>query len=357
MKVDGRRGTLEGDGMEVIFGYETALEYWRRRMCFREGLPPAPRRGGWPHRLPSEQTVVEIAERILGVKGSRPHALVVDKRAWKRMESVDVHILKTPLPRGAVLRIDSSCSVVSPELCFAQIAQREPFEKLLQIGFELCGSFSTAVDSTDPDAELGCFPVKNVTSAKSLARWAGLLAPRKGTGAMRKVSGHIVDGTASPMEAVTAMLLCLPCRLGGYGIPQPVANCRIDLTARSFTIAGTYWFCEEGEMIERHGLGEFRVCDLFWPKTGVAVEYDGQSGHSSRRQRAKDAQRRLDLEARGVSLITVTSGQVLSFARMEQVAKEVSSALGHRLQRRDLGLTEERARLRKELLRPGGWAF
>lgn len=332
--------------MEVIFGFETALDYWRRWARSRSEFP-ASRKGSWPRRLPGSREEIMLAAQSLGLQDGRIHVMAESEDARRRIDGVEIHVARLPLPRGAVRRISPSCSVVSPEFCLVQIAQHASFEDLLQIGFELCGSFS--IDSATAE---GFLPARKATCAKSLARWADSLGSRKGTRAVRRASRHIVDGTASPMEAVTALLLCLPYRMGGYGIPKPIANCRIDLTERSFSVAGAFWFDGEEDPDERHGSRDFRVCDLFWPGANVAVEYDGQAAHSSRRQRARDAQRRLSLEAHGISVITVTSGQLNNYARMEQVAKEVSRALGHRLQRRDLGLTEARARLRRELLRP-----
>lgn len=59
------------------------------------------------------------------------------------------------------------------------------------------------------------------------------------------------------------------------------------------------------------GITLYRL-DLAWPRRRVAVEYDGEAYHSTREQRAHDADRREDLEDRfDWTLLAVGKGEVL----------------------------------------------
>ena len=48
---------------------------------------------------------------------------------------------------------------------------------------------------------------------------------------------QMVDRSASPMETFDEMAMCLPYRLGGYGIPKFLMNAQIPLTPRAKRIA------------------------------------------------------------------------------------------------------------------------
>ena len=87
--------------------------------------------------------------------------------------------------------------------------------------------------------------------------------------------GFVMENAASPMETVLALLLCLPYRLGGYGIEKPQFNYRVDVPTHIRKLADRR-YCE---------------CDLCWPGSNLAAEYDSARYHveprSARQRRAK----------------------------------------------------------------------
>lgn len=72
----------------------------------------------------------------------------------------------------------------------------------------------------------------------------------------------IADGAESPMEIKSRLLLTLPYRYGGYGLPMPEVNKDILLSGRT----------------EHRVVRTFRP-DMCWPCHKVIVEYDGKAYH------------------------------------------------------------------------------
>ena len=67
------------------------------------------------------------------------------------------------------------------------------------------------------------------------------------------------------METALYLLLCLPRKLGGYGLPRPTLNAKRKVTALagSFTLSRTL------------------VPDLFWSSAMFDMEYDSEEFHAS----------------------------------------------------------------------------
>lgn len=130
------------------------------------------------------------------------------------------------------------------------------------------------------------------------------------------------------------MLLCLPPRRGGFGLDKPIMNARIDMNGRLSPLSASPYY----------------ECDLYWPQAKLAVEYDSELEHANGRQLSRDARKRVDLAARGITVISLTKQQVLHIPSMEQVAREIAHITGKRLRKETCGLTDARIELRKALI-------
>jgi len=107
------------------------------------------------------------------------------------------------------------------------------------------------------------------------ARMEGWIGHTRALRALR----FVADNAASPMEAVLVMLLTLPYRLGGYGLPMPELNGIIYPKKRVSQFAGK----------------SFYRGDLLWRDAGVVAEYNSDLEHASQNRIAMDAIRRSDL--------------------------------------------------------------
>ena len=177
----------------------------------------------------------------------------------------------------------------------------------MKLGYETCGSYLVS-DSV----AAGFYPCESVSTPERLLRTLqkveGFDGRRKAMQAVR----YVVAGSASPQETRLVLVLCLPCRLGGYGLPFPVMNRSVAPRAADapFTSQRSY------------------VCDLYWEKARLDVEYDSDQFHASAEKLALDARRRSELALLGVQVISVTRRQLGSEHETEKVARAIARVLG-----------------------------
>lgn len=161
--------------------------------------------------------------------------------------------------------------VCSPEFTFVQAAAICELPKFIEIGYELCGTYDLSGGGYRE-----CAPL---TTVERLTAFAGAADGVHGVRKARRALRYVAERSASPRETVLTMLLCLPYGLGGYGIEMPLLNHRVDVVGDALKMTSK----------------KYCVCDLFWPKANLVIEYGG--GGVAHRDRARierfDAPRRV----------------------------------------------------------------
>ena len=145
-----------------------------------------------------------------------------------------------------------------------------------------------------------------------------------------------VDHLGSPYETILYLFLCLPRKLGGYGLPKPVANQPIAPKSR------------EAHLVAQHNF----YPDLFWPDKQLIVEYDSFKHHSTPKKTEHDARRRNDLESIGYRVMIANRSIVSSAALFSQFADNVRRELGMRSRPETAHCRDSRMQLRRLLLAP-----
>ena len=92
----------------------------------------------------------------------------------------------------------------APEFCFLQMAGCLSLVQLIQLGFELCGTYALVGERPGGSP---CRPVDDEGQASCFCR--AVIRARGCKKAARAVR-YVQDGAASPMETMLAMMLCLP---------------------------------------------------------------------------------------------------------------------------------------------------
>ena len=149
-----------------------------------------------------------------------------------------------------------------------------------------------------------------------------------------KALDYILENSNSPMETVLAMLLCLPCRYGGFGLPKPRMNYAIKLASAQARAVGHSMF----------------ICDLYWAFASFALEYYGREWHTGVEQVAYDARRMGELQYCGVEISVVTFEQIASPGQVELLASKVAKRLGVRLRKPSEGCVQMRRALHERLI-------
>lgn len=247
----------------------------------------------------------------------------------KKIPGANLHSLSVEPPRKSIFAITDSLSIVSPELCFLQMASLLELEELILLGCELCGCY-TLQSSSDSNM----IPSLPLTSKNRLEAFIVRAKGARGVETARKAVSFVIDDSASPMETAAYALLCLPQNLGGYGLPAPAANRTIKLARATTRAFGS----------------SFYVGDLVWPERKVILEYDGVDNHAGYEQMAHDARRRDALAAEGFSIFVITKKQLYSSSEFFGISRAVAKRLGVRLRCRGKDFDVRNARLRRKIL-------
>lgn len=219
--------------------------------------------------------------------------------------------------------------IPDPETLFLQLADQLSVYQLACLAFELCGIYesgrmdaSTAIDRLEP-----------LTSAFKIER-AVLSSKRiRGIAKARKILPYITDRSASPMETATYLRLTLPYQMGGFNLPKPLMNCRVDL----------------GSGVKQVSSSQYCVPDLIWPEHRLIVEYDSDL-HASPLKIGRDAARKNTMTAMGFDVITITKMQMYNMDEFNKTALVVGRKLGVRHNPRCKDYRQRQADLVRELL-------
>ncbi len=314
--------------MTLILSHTSALEFWRAAESAT--LSHA------DHAAKDADTGKPTAAQVNGLRQwgssflSDPVHLLVDL-AGSRCRGIhsSCHLHSSRLPPDSFVRVDDDVIVCRPELCFVQMATKMSFPQLLELGFELCGTYNLPSEGSKK-----AFQRNPLTSVESLSLFIDVIDGLRGTVDARRALPYIVEGSASPRETILTLLLCLPLRLGGCGLPQPELNHQV--------------FLDE---IARRATGKKSLrCDLYWPAARLAVEYDSDLHHTGGDRIADDATRRAVLANMGIGVVTVTRRQVTARSEFALVVQLLARHLGkrNRKTRRTWAIQEQE--LRSQLL-------
>ncbi len=238
-----------------------------------------------------------------------------------------------------IVAVNDHVFVTTPELCLVMATRECARSEALHLVNEFCGTYATNVI-----APKGFAPAKPIVSRETLLRFCDAHIDWVPAARFRATATHAVDNCASPAESTTALLLCLPIRDGGYGLPLPQMNSVIlpNDRAKKFADRGYY------------------VGDAVWPDSMTIVEYDSKAEHADCDAVTHDHVRKLALENCGYHVSVVTPVILADPMLFEKVALDTARRVGYRYRPR-IDPTEYRAKqyeLRESLmLTPKRWRF
>ncbi|MCL2151179.1 MAG: hypothetical protein FWH50_03010, partial [Coriobacteriia bacterium] len=212
--------------MTIYISHQTALDFWRQapaNKTLTEGITFIRKA---PIKLPALDSSLNLGTSILSLP---LHTIVASNDARRQTKHMFSHVYSMPLPAGSFVRATPDLMVSSPDFCFQQMANVLSFVESIALGCEFTGSYR--LDKwTEP--ERGFRDDQPLSSVAKLESFVAKAAGVSGCVKARKALPYIIENSASPMETVIAILLTLPYRYGGFGLPQPTLNMDIDANAR-----------------------------------------------------------------------------------------------------------------------------
>lgn len=317
--------------MAIILTDETALAFWRRSGITGSSLFEARpcRLARVPAKIAHASDIAAACEQ-LGIEDKSIHVLVSNKNDLHHANRISYSVFSGSLPSQSLCRLDGSMYVTSPKFTFVRLARKMTLMQLVVLGYEMTGSFTP--NSVDLRGFSKCDPMFSV---KELTAFLDRLEGVQGSPLARQAAKHVIDNAASPREAELAMLLTLPRRLGGYGLPKPRLNYQLDLSA------------PRGSALNRTSI----IVDFAWPESKLALEYDSDQFHTGAEKIAADSERRNDIKLLGYDVQTVTNKEISSIGKTDKIAKSVASKLEVRIRNEGDGFVEKQARLRRTLIK------
>lgn len=337
--------------MDAPLSHISAAEFW---MAYgRPGCPKAKRirhaengLGGEPGSF-FETPSKKLAERYLclGFLSDPVHVVVSCQSARRSILHLASHSRTRPMPPGSIMEIEGVGSVCAPTLAFAQMGAVLDFPRLVWFGSALCGIFSMAIAGEDAAGEEDLPARRQLVTAEKMRGFLSTAPRMPGAERARRALPYVVERARSPMEIFTALMLSLPRRYGGFGLPHPRMNLRVDLPewlhgARGFDAAGF------------EGRAPHAECDMRFEHAGKAVyvDYHGADFHTGATHLEHDALRANALEELQIVRFTITRTQALNIALLEKTADQIRKSLGLRDDQRIGDLAERRRRLHRSLL-------
>lgn len=309
------------------------------------------------------------------------------KNACSRARNIRDQLWSEELPLGSVQETDHGFDVTSPAMTLLSLARlgRISDARLTMAIYELCGSFAIFPYHRDMEVLLdqtrraggatmvgGWQPVGNPhtasdDSARSFAhegrkpncepRATGNLWRRdplldlgeldefvlktkgyRGNRRLARCAACVTGTCASPFEVQASMLLSIPIKDGGQGLPGLRNNVPIRLNSKASLVSGGKCRC---------------YADLYFEDTvtGSPLDIECQSRiiHDNGESYLSDANRSAALQLMGVDVLPLTYEQIFDYNSYQAVCSLISKKLGTQPTRRSVGDRRKEADLRQTI--------
>ena len=240
------------------------------------------------------------------------------------------HVCSSKLAPGSILRVssqlnDTTLLVAGPALCILEAAEtfveqiaeglvtkQIALARLVALCSEFCGTYSR--DHAMPRTGECHYKLEQLTNTAEIKTQLGALSRTRGLALALEAVNLSFDNSASPIETLQRMMLCLPVECGGLGIMPAEMNGVVDKSAQ---YAGLVNF-------------ESMRADLMWRLFKVAIEHLGSEWHDRDDVLFLDAKRIQDYQTLGWVVHPSTFADVRSQAAFNRFALRVCSSLEER---------------------------
>lgn len=221
---------------------------------------------------------------------------------------VNSHVLGQVLPSHHIDLLTEGIFVTDDALTFILAGTWMSPVELIEYGYEVCGNYRLGFGPTDPFTEKTAGTSRQDIKELLLAT-PGIPGSRAAERALRRVR----DGSASPMETATAIMLATPRSLGGLGLRSFELNARVDIPPEQRICTKSEYFDVDVRIQRKHKM--------------LAIEYKG-GHHDEAERKGSDAEREAVLAALGYRVISLTSEQFANQLSLHRAFNSICSYLG-----------------------------
>lgn len=256
------------------------------------------------------------------------NVLAPDAASRTQASFFSCHVLPAGLPTDSFVSLGNGICIPCPELLFLQMATIMTPEVHVLLGYELCGTYSRS--ATNPRGGEAIYDIAPATTVERIGRYLDACGRRSSVTIAQRNLGRVADNAWSPIEAILALVACLPAHEDGYGLGKVSLNVRHGSSPE----------------LVRLGCRESRVPDIEIVGTHVGFNYDSslhldlesivaatQNGdplgamRSVREKYLDDLRRNRELAAMGRVILPVTSNDLFTPGGLDAVMLEAALAM------------------------------
>lgn len=217
---------------------------------------------------------------------------------------------------------------VSPEFALMQTVIGLPVDAALALAYEACGLYGKDA------SRRGFYNRPALTSVSRIKTFASQNRGRRGSARMLRMIPYLFNKSRSPMETSIAIIMCLPVRLGGFGLNDFELNAEIPLNEEQRRMSGL----------------DHAEIDFYFESNNLGLEYNSNLAHTGAARIARDSRRNNTLRYMGLKIITITWEDVRSVQAFEDLMKQTYKVLGKRWRPISDSTAEKRKQLWKNLI-------
>lgn len=255
------------------------------------------------------------AKNLYEETGDKKHYTFTDRKRISHKKGIIPHYCGLAHPPRAII-VKNEVAVASPELVFLQLADQLSLHQLILLGLQIC---------SHPPGKAS----EALSNKRKLRNFVTNFERHTGRPKALRALKYVENGSASIMESLVYMILCLPNFMGGYGLGKAVFNHEIKLKT---------------DLAKRLSQKSCFI-DLYFKKGSFGVEYDSFEWHNSPSGLGKDALRAGILQRQGVEIFSLSTIQLYDEDACKDFALNLAESMGIRIRFR----AEEFAPMHKKL--------
>lgn len=293
--------------MTILLSHESARSYWAH-----EGLSgrraPTLGNAALQSAAGNKADVGACGIDLLNQFGKRPEwlgrpvdLLLPSRQRRGSVAGVRYHVCSLEIPPGSLARVARDVCVTSPELTFVQLGRMESVPVITQYAMELCGGYALA-----PWSQTGFVPRAPLCSPEGLGWFVDACTGMPGVHKAAEALWLMGERSMSPAETRLFLLLTLPRRLFGYGLPRPLLNQRIEIPPDAQLRLGC----------------DYLIVDFLFREHRLVVEYDSRTFHGTVARLDHDDDRREVLQDMGYDVVVVRAERLENHRRFDALVRQ-----------------------------------